>query len=38
VAYVIGFAVMAAVLGWHPDAEHKATVAPVPAAAVVVPH
>lgn len=34
VAYVIGFFVMLAVLGWHPDAGHKpvAAVAPVPAA------
>ncbi|MBP6905539.1 MAG: citrate transporter [Azonexus sp.] len=29
VAYVVGFMVMLAVLGWHPDAGHKKTVAPV---------
>ena len=35
-AYVVGFAVMLAVLGWHPDAGHKKRVeidAPLPAAA-----
>jgi Na+/H+ antiporter NhaD/arsenite permease-like protein len=31
-AYVVGFAVMLAVLGWHPDAGHKKTV-PTPAVA-----
>lgn len=29
VAYVVGFMVMLAVLGWHPDTGHKKTVAPV---------
>jgi Na+/H+ antiporter NhaD/arsenite permease-like protein len=29
VAYVVGFFVMLAVLGWHPDTGHKKTVAPV---------
>jgi hypothetical protein len=28
-AYVVGFMVMLAVLGWHPDTGHKKTVAPV---------
>jgi Na+/H+ antiporter NhaD/arsenite permease-like protein len=28
-AYVVGFFVMLAVLGWHPDTGHKKTVAPV---------
>ena len=32
VAYVIGFFVMLAVLGWHPDADHNAKKAAVPAA------
>ena len=37
VAYVIGFFVMLAILGWHPDAGHKKRVeTPVPLAAVVV--
>ena len=29
VAYVVGFMVMLAVLGWHPDAGHKKVIAPV---------
>lgn len=29
VAYVVGFMVMLAVLGWHPDTGHKKTLAPV---------
>ena len=29
VGYVVGFAVLMAVLGWHPDTGHKKTVAPV---------
>ena len=33
VAYVAGFAVLMAVLGWHPDAGHKAPAAPPVAAA-----
>jgi Na+/H+ antiporter NhaD/arsenite permease-like protein len=37
VAYVIGFFVLLAVLGWHPDAKHKAKQAAPPAAAAVVP-
>lgn len=36
VAYVVGFMVMLAVLGWHPDAGHKKLVAP-PAAEVPAP-
>jgi Na+/H+ antiporter NhaD/arsenite permease-like protein len=35
IAYVIGFFIMLAILGWHPDTEHKKRVeAPLPAAAV----
>jgi Na+/H+ antiporter NhaD/arsenite permease-like protein len=35
IAYVIGFFFMLAMLGWHPDTEHKKRVeAPLPAAAV----
>jgi Na+/H+ antiporter NhaD/arsenite permease-like protein len=35
IAYVIGFFIMLAMLGWHPDTEHKKRVeAPLPAAAV----
>ncbi|WP_226404789.1 citrate transporter [Ferribacterium limneticum] len=34
-AYVVGFMVMLAVLGWHPDAGHKKVVAPVVAEAPV---
>jgi len=37
VAYVIGFFVLLVVLGWHPDAKHKAKQATPPAAAAVVP-
>ena len=34
-AYVVGFFIMLAILGWHPDTEHKKRVeAPLPAAAV----
>ena len=33
VAYVVGFMVMLAVLGWHPDEGHKKVVAPATAAA-----
>jgi Na+/H+ antiporter NhaD/arsenite permease-like protein len=33
VAYVVGFFFMFAVLGWHPDAKHKAKQAPRPVAA-----
>jgi hypothetical protein len=33
VAYVIGFFVLLAVLGWHPNAPHKASVAEKPAPA-----
>ena len=29
-AYVVGFAVMLAVLGWHPQAPHKKAMAPTP--------
>ena len=36
VAYVAGFLVMLVVLGWHPDAHHKAVAAPVEAPAAVV--
>jgi len=36
VAYVVGFFVMLAVLGWHPDTEHKKRVEFVPAPAVIV--
>ena len=32
IAYVIGFFVMLAVLGWHPDAEHKKRVSNTPPA------
>ena len=35
VAYVLGFAVLLAVLGWHPDAPHKRGVAGDPVAAPV---
>jgi Na+/H+ antiporter NhaD/arsenite permease-like protein len=34
VAYVVGFFVMFAVLGWHPDADHRNRVAAAPAASV----
>jgi Na+/H+ antiporter NhaD/arsenite permease-like protein len=34
-AYVVGFAVMLVVLGWHPDASHKAAPAPAEAPLVV---
>jgi len=37
VAYVIGFFVLLVVLGWHPDAKHKAKQAIPPAAAAVAP-
>lgn len=37
-AYVIGFGVMFALLGWHPDADHKTPVAPVTATPVVAPN
>jgi Na+/H+ antiporter NhaD/arsenite permease-like protein len=37
VAYVIGFFVLLVVLGWHPDAKHKAKVAAAPAAALYAP-
>jgi Na+/H+ antiporter NhaD/arsenite permease-like protein len=36
-AYVVGFAVMLAVLGWHPSPPHKAVVAPEAAHAVAAP-
>ncbi len=36
VAYVVGFMVMLAVLGWHPDEGHKKAVAPATAAAATV--
>jgi len=36
-AYVVGFAVMAAVLGWHPEAPQRSTDAPAANAAVVQP-
>ena len=32
VAYVVGFFVLLAVLGWHPDAAHKEAVIPAPPA------
>ncbi len=35
VAYVVGFMVMLAVLGWHPDEGHKKVVAPATAAAAI---
>jgi Na+/H+ antiporter NhaD/arsenite permease-like protein len=31
-SYVLGFAILLLVLGWHPDAPHKATIAPASAA------
>ncbi len=31
-AYVVGFGVLLATLGWHPDAHHKAVAVPAPAA------
>jgi Na+/H+ antiporter NhaD/arsenite permease-like protein len=34
VAYVVGFAVLLAVLGWHPDVVHKTAPVAVPASAV----
>ena len=34
VAYVIGFFVMLAILGWHPDADHRKRVDMLPAATV----
>jgi Na+/H+ antiporter NhaD/arsenite permease-like protein len=34
VGYVVGFAVLLAVLGFHPDTPHKARQEPVPAAAI----
>ena len=37
VAYVAGFAVLMAVLGWHPDTDHKAPAAVEAAAAAAVP-
>jgi len=38
-AYVVGFAVMLAILGWHPDTDHRAApaAAPRPAAVLQVP-
>ncbi|HJV92775.1 MAG TPA: citrate transporter, partial [Azonexus sp.] len=38
VAYVVGFAVMLAVLGWHPDAGHKKAVAEPAAASQTAAH
>jgi hypothetical protein len=38
VAYVIGFFVLLAVLGWHPDAKHKAKQAPRPVAELQAAH
>jgi Na+/H+ antiporter NhaD/arsenite permease-like protein len=37
VAYVIGFFVLLAVLGWHPDGKHKAQALSLPAAVLSVP-
>ena len=34
-AYVVGFAVMAVVLGWHPEPLHRAAELPAPPAATV---
>jgi len=36
-AYVVGFFVLLTVLGWHPDADHKAPAAVEAAAAAAVP-
>jgi hypothetical protein len=34
VAYVVGFFVLLATLGWHPDEQHKHRRTPAPAAAL----
>ena len=34
IAYVVGFFFMLAILGWHPDAEHKKRVSHTPPVAV----